>query len=308
MHTAALRERIGTRGEADLGSFTSEELVAVGADSPLEGLLVSERLAAMGPIPLNAALGSALRSLVARGLVDPEAISSGSDLGPLPLRGDLALVVELRRRPQLLALVTSPRPAELAALSLSIPPKIEIVLSGFAERGERPLFLEERRSLLGIHHFAVRNLRRQAAALVQWLGEQADPPSASFDALPGGQRFWSESQFATIELRRPEPDRSENAAASAPRRLRLTIGPGPGRGALHAERPVDSERPVHAERPVDSDDERSGELPGQAPTASGTGAETTATLELDGLVASLAGALRQAWRELALQADALPAR
>ena len=68
----ALVARLLEGGDHRLASFTSEELVAVGADSPLQGLVISERLAAMGPIPLTAALSAALRGLIARGFVHPE--------------------------------------------------------------------------------------------------------------------------------------------------------------------------------------------------------------------------------------------
>lgn len=184
-------EQLATEGEVRLPSFTSEELVAVGANSPLRGLLISERLSEMGPIPLTAALGAALRSLVARGYVDPDVVAAelatedGTDEVDVPLEGELALVVGLRRSPDFVGLVSAPKPAALAGLSLASAGKTEIVLHGLL-RAAGPAVLEERRSPLGVHRFALRSLSVEAHALVAWLQGELTSEGGARRADAGG--------------------------------------------------------------------------------------------------------------------------
>lgn len=195
-------------GERRLASFTSEELVAVGADSPLQGLVISERVASMGPIPLTAALSAALRGLVARGFVHPEgatpsAVPASADRqlqrlldgldeegdeeeeGALsvPLSGDLAVVVALRRSPSLVCLVSEPSRRDLARRGPLAHRRTDAVLHGI--RGEQGLdgFLEERRSALGIHGFVLRGLEDETRALCTSLAERAETPDP--DLPPG---------------------------------------------------------------------------------------------------------------------------
>ncbi|MCU1488871.1 MAG: hypothetical protein JWM85_276 [Acidimicrobiaceae bacterium] len=245
-----LLDRLNAEGELRLASFTSEELVAVGADSPLQGLVISERLAALGPIPLTAALSAALRSLVARGFVHPE----GTDLsaagpgfgspdrhGPerfgqgefdvggfdeeeldeeltveIPLSGDLAVVVALRRSPAVVAVAFAPRPTDRNA-----PPRwglhrAQAILHGFAAEPEGALgILEERRSPLGIHAFVLRTLADETAVLAGQLALLLETPSeqlASVDAwafdlevaVPAGDEddAGDEDELGTEERRR----------------------------------------------------------------------------------------------------------
>jgi hypothetical protein len=199
-------------GDRPLASFTSEELVAVGADSPIQGLVTSERLASMGPIPLTAALSSALRSLVARGfvhlegaaqtrggprsdrrlrhlldaLVAEEAGGGGTtarEVLSVPLSGDLAVVVALRRAPALVCLVSEPSRADLARRGPLAHHHTDAILHGFAEEGRLSGFLEERRSALGIHHFVLRSFENQIATLCAGLATRA---AEAFESVAAG--------------------------------------------------------------------------------------------------------------------------
>lgn len=198
----ALLERLHDEGERRLASFTSEELVAVGADSPVQGLVISERLEHMGPIPLTAALSTALRGLVARGFVHPagaaaggaatrsdrhlqhvlDALSgaeSGRDDGEVvsvPLSGELAIVVALRRSPALVCLVSEPSRDDLARRGPLAHRRTDAILHGFADEGRLAGFLEERRSALGIHSFVLRTLENEADALCRDLETRAREP------------------------------------------------------------------------------------------------------------------------------------
>ena len=230
-------------GERRLASFTSEELVAVGADSPLQGLVISERLASMGPVPLTAALSAALRGLVARGFVhlegaaaagpparadrDPQRLldALADGLGPeggqdlsVPLSGDLAVVVALRRAPSLVCLVSEPSRRDLALRGPLAHRRTDAILHGVpGDAGELVGFLEERRSALGIHDFVLRSLAAETRALCADLAARTEAPDAG---LPAGRCE------TAIEVATPDdPDRPSL-------RLLVTYEPGapqPGR-------------------------------------------------------------------------------
>lgn len=198
---AARSDAWSGEGERRLASFTSEELVAVGADSPLQGLVLSERLAAMGPIPLAAALSAALRGLVARGFVHPEGATPGEpaprgdhqlerlldvpgDGGPdggdgsagevsVPLSGDLAVVVAIRRAPALVCLVSEPTRRDLVRRGPLAHRRTDAILHGVAGGGGLAGVLEERRSALGIHGFVLRGVADETRALCAGLAERA---------------------------------------------------------------------------------------------------------------------------------------
>lgn len=238
----ALMARLRDGGEHRLASFTSEELVAVGADSPLQGLVLSERLAAMGPIPLTAALSAALRGLIARGFVHPEGAATapggaprsdrhlqqvldalGGEPGPggpnapetvsVPLSGDLAVVVALRRAPALVALVSEPSRTDLALRGPLAHRRTDAILHGFTdERGGLTGFLEERRSALGIHSFVLRGLDQETRSLCAALEQRAHEPSGEAPAGP-----------CEVELEVAVPDESGRTAT----RLLVGLEPGP---------------------------------------------------------------------------------
>ena len=220
------------RGEVALPSLTSEELVAAGARSPVPGLLVSERLAAMGVAPLTAALGAALRSLVARGLLDAAAV--GHEAGELGahLGAELELVVTLTRAPDFVALVSAPRPAALAGLCLTSAKRAECVLHGFLGPGG-PLVLEERVNALGIHDFALRTLGAEAGSLEAWLSRESAGRVARGRA--GGGAIAVE-----LELFLARPRRGWSARGAPRRRWSLVVDPD-----SHSASLVSAEHGVH---------------------------------------------------------------
>ncbi|GEM_PF-6838416 len=188
----ALIERLLAEGELVLAAFTSEELVAVGADSPLRGLVISERLTSMGPIPLTAALSTALRGLVAREFVRPDDVEGDVD-GPedepleIPLEGDLAIVVALRRTPSLVGIVSAidPRLDDVLRPGFAQRARAGAVLHGFAAEGVGLIgVLEERRTPIGIHHFTLRTVEREMEVLRDAL--LAGGTGTGLVSLPGG--------------------------------------------------------------------------------------------------------------------------
>ena len=251
-----------SEGEHRLASFTSEELVAVGADSPLQGLVLSERLAAMGPIPLAAALSAALRGLVARGFVHPEGATPGGpgsradrqldrlldalgDGSPddgdgigvdgiggggsgevtVPLSGDLAAVVAIRRAPALVCLVSEPTRRDLVRRGPLAHRRTDAILHGVAGGGGLAGILEERRTALGIHGFVLRGVAEETQALCASLAERAVTPDPD---LPTGR---SETAIEVAPVGAPprpsvrllvayEPD------AALPGRISWAGGPG----------------------------------------------------------------------------------
>ena len=254
-------------GEHRLASFTSEELVAVGADSPLQGLVLSERLAAMGPIPLAAALSAALRGLVARGFVHPEGATPGGPgsragrqldrlldaLGEgglddgssgdgdgiggdgiggdgsgevtVPLSGDLAAVVAIRRAPALVCLVSEPTRRDLVRRGPLAHRRTDAILHGVAGGGSLASILEERRSALGIHGFVLRGVTEETQALCASLAERAVTPDPD---LPTGRSETAIEVAPVGDPPRPsvrllvayEPD------AALPGRISWAGGPG----------------------------------------------------------------------------------
>lgn len=238
-------ERLASDGEVELPSFTSEELVAVGANSPLPGLLISERLSDMGPIPLTAALGAALRGLVARGYIDPELVASelhaegGAEEVDVPLEGDLALVVGLRRAPDFVGLVSAPTPGALAGLTLASSGKTAVIWHGLVEAGA-PAVLEERRSPLGVHSFTLRTLPRAARALVAWLQEEA-----------AGRRADASGVACELELALPQHG-AGGAIGSLRHHWSVLVDPTGEKASLLAEPPAHDRVGCGAEELVDA--------------------------------------------------------
>lgn len=248
----ALVANLQEQGELRLARFTSEELLAVGADSPVPGLARSDRLATLGPAELEAALSAALRGLVARGYVHPDEAwpdeadlagdgdgrlrdvlaSSGDDEAvALPLSGDLALVVALRRSPSFVALVSEPSPAELETRGPLAHRRADAVLHGFAT-ATSPLggVLEERRSELGIHTFTLRTLAQQAVSLCASLEARAVEPA---DGAPGACETALEIALPVV------------AGHRAPLRLLARLDPGrDGSGRAGLTRPTPAGRPA----------------------------------------------------------------
>lgn len=280
----ALVARLRAEGELRLASFTSEELVAVGADSPLPGLVISDRLATLGPVPLTAALSAALRGLVARGFAHPELASAPGDVGlgladrqlqqvldslsaaapagdaaSLPLSGDLAAVVTLRRAPAVVCLVSEPTQEDLARRGPLAHRRTDAILHGFtSDDAELAGFLEERRSALGIHAFVLRTLERECQALCAGLLSRAAEP------FGGGGRCEDVLEVAW-------PDDPERPS------VRLLVAVEPGAGTARLSWPAGRGAPAGETLAADRLPERLGELLGGIWRDNGDGAALTAS-------------------------------
>ena len=150
--------------EVVLGAFTEEELAVV--DPPGESPLV--------PLPLldllpegdarDQLLASALRSLLARGLV-----AVGEEPGQLFATGALSTVLAVRGGPNSVLIVEHVEEDD----------PTRVVVYGFpvaTERGVEVLLMEESVAPLGHHEFVLRSVEGQGAALAEWLG--AGPSAA----------------------------------------------------------------------------------------------------------------------------------
>jgi hypothetical protein len=188
------------QAEVSLGAFTEEELAAV--DPPADPPLVPLPLLELAPSEAerDQLLSAALRSLVARGLIE-----FGDEPGDLRATGVLSTVLALRGSPNSLLIVervTEDDPAR-------------VVVYGFPLPGGGPtLFMAETVAELGHHEFVLRSAEGQAAALATFVGPQpTDSPAADLDAaleaLQGSTRLYAlrrdddgtgESEFSVLEL------------------------------------------------------------------------------------------------------------
>jgi hypothetical protein len=108
---------LASTGSVELMSFSAMELAAVGAGSPLRGLVADEAFLDLEDRNLGEALGRARRALAGRGLVGPAgpgrdsvAARDGDSQVDFELGGDLAAVVAVRRQPALIATVSAAAP------------------------------------------------------------------------------------------------------------------------------------------------------------------------------------------------------
>lgn len=181
------RTALDATGSVDLLPFSAMELAAVGAGSPLRGLIADGDFLALVDDELDGALGRARQALTGRGLAgaprpagEPASTGAGAPVD-FDLGGDLAGVVAVRRRPALLALVSA-GPAELYRRPgyQSGVGAILAVLHGVAVDGIG-LFalLEETRTERGMHLFTLATPAVQAARIFDaWQELESDGPSA----------------------------------------------------------------------------------------------------------------------------------
>ena len=196
--TAVWRQALVERSEIELDSFSDLELAAVGAGSPVRGLVASSEIFALDEVALTSALAAALRGLEARGLVGPPraatGVGAGGPLGsvPIPLGGDLATVVAIRRAPALVAVVSAVPPAAVRFPGQpGADEAIFAILHGFAVEGVGLVgLLEEVLSPGRMHCFTLCTPARQAERLLEsWatLGE-SESGGASGPGEAGGPR------------------------------------------------------------------------------------------------------------------------
>jgi hypothetical protein len=188
------------QAEVALGAFTEEELAAV--DPPADPPVVPLPLLDLAPSEAarDQLLSAALRSLVARGLIE-----FGEEPGDLRAVGALSTVLALRGSPNSLLIVervTEDDPARLVVYGFPVP------------GADRTLFLAESVAELGHHEFVLRSLEGQAAALAAFVGPEptygaAGDLDAALEALQGSTRLYAlrrdddgtgESEFSVLEL------------------------------------------------------------------------------------------------------------
>lgn len=151
---AELSEVMAER-DVPLPTFSDEELAVVCAGPGV--LAAGQRLAGLSPTAREAALRTALRSLVARGYVGPPPVHEpGRRTRKATVHGALAVVVELRRRP-----------AAVARVDRDPDDGRERLLHVAQDHGA--VLVEAVAG--GYHAFVLRSLDRAAA----WLAGLADP-------------------------------------------------------------------------------------------------------------------------------------
>jgi hypothetical protein len=197
------RHRLSSAGSVvDLGGFTPMELAAVGAGSPLRGLVATRSFLETDDERLAEEMQSALDGLVGRGLaepvragdvgagpvarggsddlagVGPVAVRLGGDLagvGPVAVRlgGDLAGLVAVRRRPALVGVVSlvDPRRASQPFEAGPADPVLA-VFHGLAVEGQGLVGLIEETLDPGdadrpVHRFVLATPAHEAERIVQ---------------------------------------------------------------------------------------------------------------------------------------------
>jgi hypothetical protein len=145
MDNKRMIDQLVAEGSVRLATLTDEEMASINADenTPFRPAETAERLRDLSPEARTAVLGTALRGLIARGLIQvPEDGRADAD-GTITARpvGELETILAVRRAPA--AVVFVGQASYLAALH--------------AFRDERVSgFLEERIDPRGLHHFTLR--------------------------------------------------------------------------------------------------------------------------------------------------------
>lgn len=185
MYREEMIDRLAAAGSVPLGCLTEEEMAAVGADerTPFRPARHPARLRGLSEETRRAVLATALRGLIARGLLEPpggpDRAAAEPERGHLPdgtlsLRplDELDTILGVRRAPA--AVVFAGRRSFL------------VTLHGFREErltGAAPGisgFLEERVDEFGMHHFTVRTTQNA----IEVLAALADPSGDASAAPP----------------------------------------------------------------------------------------------------------------------------
>jgi hypothetical protein len=147
-------DQLITEGSVPLATLTDEEMASINADenTPFRPAEPAERLRDLSPEARTAVLSTALRSLIARGLIqlpDDEQPAADGNVTVRPV-GELETIIGIRRAPA--AVVFVGQAAYLAALH--------------EFRDERAGgFLEERIDQHGLHHFTLRTIDNAVSTL-----------------------------------------------------------------------------------------------------------------------------------------------
>lgn len=197
--TRVLKRALEYEGSIEFSPFTQWELAAIGAGSPVQGLVLSESLLAAEAETVKDEMILALQDLAARDLVG-ELLESDSEGGVVAdssdglrsfrLGGDLAIVVAIRRAPALLGIVALvPGEAGLEPRPPDAGDQVLAVLHGFAT---------ERDGLLG---FLEETLADAAGAMHRFT---LSTPARQAERLRGGPGRW-EDLFARAVHLAPRP-------------------------------------------------------------------------------------------------------
>jgi hypothetical protein len=197
--------RLDRTGIADLSSFSAMELAAVGAGSPIRGLVADDTFMDLDDQRVGDGLARALHGLHERGLAGPP-VPSDEQPGTtrIQLHGDLAGIVAVRRSPALVATVAAAPPATFRRPGGDVDAAAVLaVLHGVASN-RLGLFatLEETTTGPGTHLFSLCTPAAQADRIfAAWKELDADGPAA-----------------VSVQVFTPDPDR--------PRRTQLVIQAG----------------------------------------------------------------------------------
>lgn len=157
-------------GRLDVACFTDEELIAVGADraAPFQLSPAPDRVSSQPEEFREPILATALRSLIARGVVQPPTEEQLSAPGPdarveLDTRGELQVVLSIRNEPSVVAFVGQ---AEYFAMLHGLQPD------------EAEGYLEERVNPQGLHYFTLWS----ADQMVESLAARMDPQGLTVES------------------------------------------------------------------------------------------------------------------------------
>ncbi len=179
---ASWRERLTAAATVELTGFSGMELASVGAGSPVRGLVATDLfLATPGPA-LAESLERARQSLVDRRLAGPPVPSDDDPrVVRMPLGGDLAGIVAVRRQPALVATVSAAAPESVEHPGpASAIPAVLAVLHGVAGADSGLLALLEETVVPGdIHLFSLSTPEAQALRILgAWEELEGDGPAA----------------------------------------------------------------------------------------------------------------------------------
>lgn len=165
-----IRRRLEADGEIPLPTFTAMELAAVGAGSPLRGLVASPRFLALDDATVLTGMRGGLQRLAGDRLVEFDgARQAEMGLSGIRIGGDLSNIVAIRRQPALLAPVTLVEPTGGIGNGEARPSQTLLaVLHGLAMDGYGLVgLLEEVISIDSMHSFFMCSPDREPARLLQ---------------------------------------------------------------------------------------------------------------------------------------------
>lgn len=243
--TAQMLAVLSLHGELQMPSFTAVELAAVGAGSPLRGLVAGPNFLAMSDRELAAGMAAAIQRLTAEGMLESQK-ETGASTGAAPsLGGPLSTIVGLRRSPAVVVTVTlAARGALDAPTPVEPSTRLIAALHGMAVEGKGLVGLLEETIAGDDHHFVLCTPERAAERL--WITAER-LQQAEVDGAAG--RRPPERVGLAVDIFHPDP--------AQPRHLKLVVAPA------NAEGPDTTQKVVHCSaRPGDWESTRSLDLAG----------------------------------------------